>query len=154
MGKSAEQDQLVAYVRARVAGEPAYAYYVFCVIWERQQPREKYYGTYQGSDGRGFWEGDTPFFCRLYNDIEDRGYKPTYGQARILQERIGRYARQYVRDCEERGVSVHSRGPKPPGDVQPAKVNKHPAKQKGDLSDKQREQIMANVEALTALPGS
>lgn len=143
MGDKAAEDQLVEYVRTRVAREPDYALHVFRVIWDRQQPREKYHHEYAGSDGRGFWEGDTPFFNGMHDNLEDRGFRPTRGEREILQDRMPRYARQYVKDCEERGVSVYSRGPKPPGDVLPAKVNKHPVKRKGGMPEAERKRILS-----------
>jgi hypothetical protein len=153
--KAIEEDTRLEYVRARIANEPAYAYYVFCVIWGRQKPEERFTGQYMGSDGRGFWEGDTPFFNALFEDIEANGKRPSRGQAELLQERMGFYAKQYIRDCDERGVSVYSRGPKQPGhhaeNLEPGEALRHKGKRlirKGEIPEEQAKKMKANIDRM------
>lgn len=109
---SKEDPAVVAEVREIVEADTTAALYVFRVIWERQTAREKYYGRYTGSDGRGFQEFETPAMNALYRDLEDRDFRVSAWQADTLRRDVPKYARQYVEDSNDKHVDPLARLPR------------------------------------------
>jgi hypothetical protein len=138
-----------------IASDTVVALYVFRVIWNRQQPIEKYTRRYAGSDGgRGFQEIETYSLNCLHDALEDQRYKPTEWQADALKTHTPKYAWQYVTDCREKGLDPIRRLPRRPGSMPQAGQAKleTQAKQRSGyrqhLSDEERQRMLANVNAM------
>lgn len=135
-----EDPAVVAEVREIVEADTTAALYVFRVIWDRQTAREKYYGRYTGSDGRGFQQYETPAMNALYRDLEDRDFHVSAWQADTLRADVPKYSRQYVEDSNEKHVdplarlprAVSSRGRKV------TEKRRHPKREKLNVSERNK----------------
>jgi len=144
----------VEEVRAIIEADTLAALYVLRVIWNRQKPEEKFTGQHMGHDSKGFREFETVTLNALHDDLERQSWRPAARQATMLRDMVPPYAKQYIADSEERGVDPLARLPRSTRrrsqakQAKQAKVNKKPVIRKGDTSEKERAQILANVEAM------
>lgn len=73
---SKEDQARIGRMKERIAGDPATAFKVLRVIWERQQRVEQVFHEHAGHDGgRGFTPQDTTPLNELYERYEEAGYR-------------------------------------------------------------------------------
>lgn len=138
-------------VREIIEADTLAALYVLRVIWKRQKPEERSTGRHVGHDGKGFREFETVTLNALHDDLERLGWRTAPRQATMLRDMMPPYARQYVVDSQERGVDPLARLPRSTrkrGPASSAKINKHEVIRKGDKSEKERAQILKNVDKM------
>jgi hypothetical protein len=103
------EEEIIQGIGDHVHRDLGFAVHVLQTIWDAQQEVEKVFGTYAGSDGKGFQEWET----RKWNDfLEARkadGWSFTPTQARELQDGMYKYRRQYRKLTRPRVEAVAER---------------------------------------------
>lgn len=143
----------VALLKERIRKEPDFAVLVFQTIWDRQQPREKYYRVYQGSDGgRGFRSWETTELCELHDVLEDQSWMFKPGQMRKLQERTEPYAEQFWRSIQEPRQSptpphpAHTPTQASGGPTAPVQATERSKTRRRTMDDAEKRRIQATLE--------